>query len=105
MGSIESVEWSKDPPAAIRPPSSTAIKVRRAFKAGNGHNRIALQKRGSIQDTSMILDLCRLASVELSLRPMRIDRHSRLNSSMMLSMRNLRPAWVAPDIIGALLPQ
>jgi hypothetical protein len=38
------------------------------------------------QDVDHILDF--------SFRSMRIARHSRVNSSMTLSMRNLRPLWV-----------
>ena len=33
-----------------------------------------------------------MTSIELSLRPIRIARHARVNSSMTLSMRSLRPS-------------
>src|SRR6187455_3297124 len=42
-------------------------------------------------------DRASMTSVELSLRSMRIARHSRVNSSMMLSMRNFLPLWVRPS--------
>src|SRR6188472_1969037 len=41
-------------------------------------------------------DRASMTSVELSLRSMRIARHSRVNSSMMLSMRNFLPLWSDP---------
>ena len=40
-----------------------------------------------VRETSM-------TSVDLSLRLIRIARHSRVNSSMTLSMRYFRPSWV-----------
>src|ERR1700738_3386917 len=50
-----------------------------------------------------------MTSIDLSRRDTRMARHSWVNSSMMLSMRNLRPSWVlsldeivGSDVIGAL---
>src|SRR6187455_3497529 len=42
-------------------------------------------------------DKTSMTSVELSLRSIRIARHSLVNSSMMLSMRNFLPLWVRPS--------
>ena len=53
-----------------------------------------------------------ITSIDLSLRATRIARHSWVNSSMMLSMRILRPLWVpvldkvvGPDVIAVLGPE
>jgi len=39
-------------------------------------------------------DSTSMTSVELSFRSIRIAGHSRVNSSMRFSMRNLLPSWV-----------
>ena len=89
--------------------AETGFEVRLVSSLALARNREALHNSGDKNDplsertwpgTPRRMnrsDRASMTLVELSLRSMRIARHSRVNSSMMLSMRNFLPSWVRPS--------